>query len=80
MKASTKGRGPGQWWPNRNGSVMTATYYCPDCGEPMSLSNHGISADGVVTPSVVAPTHAELVEHKRCGFHDFVTLNGWVAP
>jgi len=36
MHESTKGRGPGQWWPCTHGTPVTL--YCPSCGKP-----HGIT-------------------------------------
>lgn len=41
-------------------------------GHAVSLRGHSISADGVVSPSVVC-----LVD--GCDFHDFVRLEGWTS-
>lgn len=75
MLESTRGRNPGQWWPTKYpDGRLSATLYCSECEKPMSLANHKIADDGTVTPSVVCPQ--ENVECPRCGFHEFVRLNG----
>lgn len=75
MFQSTRGRGGGQWWPMQYSSTcLTATFYCPDCGKPMSLKNHTILDDGSVRPSVVCPNDVKPI---LCKFHDFVKLNGF---
>jgi hypothetical protein len=75
----------------RAGGGHTAVVSCPQCGGLFVLSKHTIGDDGVVTPSVVAPSgkHEPLAEmeqkippeftvlHRECGFHDYVILEGW---
>lgn len=62
-----------------------AVMACLSCGGLLSLHNHGIAADGTVTPSVVCghllgggeiPAN---VECPRCGFHESVRLLGWTG-
>jgi hypothetical protein len=54
-------------------TTPTAACCCPRCLCVFSLPNHKIDAAGKVTPSVVCP-------HSGCGFHEFVTLDGWTPP
>ena len=61
---------PGTYRAARLDGRRTATMSCPRCGRPASLSGHEIAASGEVSPSVVCP-------HEPCGFHEFVTLEGW---
>ena len=49
---------------------MTATMSCPTCGQVASLSGHTINPGGHVNPSLVCP-------YEGCGFHEYVTLEGW---
>lgn len=51
-----------------NFSAMIA---CPECGQEGSISNHAITPDGTVTPSVVCG-------YDKCTFHDYVKLDGWI--
>lgn len=46
-----------------------ASLTCP-YGHSLTLKGHSISADGVVSPSVVCPV-------SNCSFHEFVILRGW---
>ncbi|HYX20684.1 MAG TPA: hypothetical protein VFA98_07545 [Thermoanaerobaculia bacterium] len=41
----------------------SAIVICPGCSAPLSIYNHAISADGVVTPSIAHPS----VIHERYG-------------
>jgi len=43
---------------------------CPECSQLAVLTDHTISPDGKVTPSVVCPK-------EGCDFHEFVQLDGW---
>lgn len=61
---------PGVWRGATRDGERTATMSCPECGEVASLSNHEIAPNGDVSPSVVCP-------HEGCGFHRYVTLEGW---
>lgn len=46
-------------------------FVCPRGDESLIVSaKHGITADGVVTPSAVCPA-------KGCTFHEFIRLDGW---
>lgn len=46
----------------------SALIVCPGCGMRMQLKTHTVSADGVVTPSVVC---------RICNFHDYILLSDW---
>ena len=47
---------------------FSAVITCPACGERGSLhDSHDVHADGTVQPSVVCP----------CGFHAYITLEGY---
>lgn len=62
--------GKGTWFPTRLADGQrSAMLVCPTCGQPASLSNHVIEADGSVTPSVVCP--------YECPFHEFIQLADW---
>ncbi len=54
----------------RKADVHTACVTCPNCGNPMSLKEHTIAANGAVSPSLVCPT-------EGCQFHEFVILEEW---
>lgn len=64
---------PGTWrfvW--RNG-VPAANISCPKCGIRGGVgheTNHAITPDGQIVPSVVC-------EESGCDFHDHVKLIGW---
>lgn len=62
---------PLTWTLLRMGSRWSAMAVCPN-GHEGSLDDHAIAEDGVVTPSVVCP-------EKKCGFHDYVQLEGWLG-
>lgn len=49
----------------------SATFTCPH-GHVGSLSDHEITADGYVHPSVLCMTDG-------CGFHEFIFLEGWAV-
>lgn len=55
----------------RTRATFKAELTC-DNGHAVSLKGHAISADGVVSPSVVCLA-------QGCDFHDFVRLEGWTA-
>jgi hypothetical protein len=46
-----------------------ASMTCPN-GHGLTLGKHSISADGVVSPSVVCPV-------QSCSFHEHVRLDRW---
>ena len=48
----------------------TVKFDCPKCHETGYLTDHEISADGVVTPSVQCAA-------EGCEFHENITLAGW---
>ncbi len=55
---------------NPGANVHSAVISCPGCGVVGSLSgSHDVHADGTVQPSVVC----------TCGFHEFITLEGYDA-
>lgn len=60
---------PKTWKGAQTPTGRTALLKCSN-GHIASLSNHEISTDGVVTPSVVCP-------HEGCNFHEMVTLEDW---
>ena len=47
----------------------SASFDCPKCGKPASITKHNISMTGKVAPSVVCP--------YKCGFHEWIILDGW---
>lgn len=57
---------PGTW----KEAGTSASFTCPNCGQLAVLTDHDISDNGEVSPSVVCP-------HDECTFHDRVTLVGW---
>lgn len=60
----------GVWRPGWiDGQGRTALVSCGLCGRTLSLSEHEISPEGIVTPSVVCPF--------ACGWHEMLTLVGW---
>jgi hypothetical protein len=70
---------PGTWYPwSRHGERPVIDIMCPKCGKSFFLEQgerfgvdweaHGVSAEGIVSPSVICPF---------CGFHDHVLLIGW---
>ncbi len=69
-----KGSPPGSWWSNStsDGSLTIVSLLCPLCQRAFAL-RHQIAGDGTVSPSVVCP-------HGVCGWHQFIRLDGWVAP
>lgn len=50
--------------------VTTACVTCPNCGNAMSLKEHTIAENGIVSPSLICPT-------ENCSFHEFVHLEDW---
>lgn len=58
-----------QWKGGLSDGKRTALVSCPECGKVASLSGHTIAANGDVTPSLICPFD--------CGFHEYVTLEGW---
>jgi ribosomal protein S27AE len=58
--------GRGLWFRARNGVHL----YCPKCSEPISLAEHEIDSEGVVTPTVECPT-------PECGLDATVRLLRW---
>ena len=79
MRAIPRGRGGrGQWWSaavdrSADGGGPSARLSCPGCGAVVTLAEHRIAADGVVTPAVRCP-------HPGCRFEDMVLLDGWATP
>jgi hypothetical protein len=61
---------PGTWKGLKTGAERSASFTCPLCRQTGVLTNHTISAEGVVTPSLVCPT-------SGCTFHEFIELEGW---
>lgn len=55
----------------------TAVCSCPKCGKTFHLAEHHITDEGAVSPSVVCP-RVECPNFMACGFHDIVSLAGWV--
>ena len=62
---------PLTWTLVRMGNQWSAMAICPN-GHEGSLDDHTIAKDGAVTPSVVCP-------EKKCGFHDYIQLEGWLG-
>lgn len=56
-------------WDPAKAEHVTAVVACPTCDALFTLQNHTIADDGTVRPSVVCP--------RRCGYHEFVRLEGW---
>lgn len=56
--------GPGEWARFAGRAVVG----CPGCGASAPI-DHGISAEGVVEPSLECP--------QACGFHEMAELDGW---
>lgn len=65
-----KNKHAGRWKGGISDGKKTANASCPKCGRIASLSQHSISQDGKVTPSLVCP-------FDDCDFHDYVKLVGW---
>jgi len=68
---------PLTWFPIRygkdgGGTGLTASVNCVN-GHGAALYDHAISVDGKVDPSLVC-------EVGSCGWHEFVTLEGWTTP
>ena len=61
----------GHWTPKTVDGVRTAVLSCPSCGKVSYLTDHSISDNGKVLPSVVCPF--------ACDFHEFVQLENWDA-
>lgn len=59
------------WRMTRTGQVLVL---CSGCRRWMGLQNHGIEADGRLTPSFWCPW--EKID-KSCTFHRFVSLRNW---
>ena len=87
---ATQGRAPGQWKlcveMERNPPIVKrfiANYFCPKCGNEMTLMNHAIADDGTVSPSVVEPKdfmnpYPGKCPRPICGtFHENLKLEGW---
>lgn len=60
---------PGTWEELDDDGVRRATFTCPICGKTGTLYTHTIAPNGVVLPSVVC--------YSKCGFHEFICLEGW---
>lgn len=61
---------PGTWKGLQTTKGRKASFTCPNCGQIGSLSDHKITSDGIVLPSVVCS--------YGCGFHEFIQLSGWI--
>lgn len=61
----------GTWRPLETEDKLSASFTCPGCGVSGTLDDHEIHGDGKVEPSVDCP--------ENCGFHDMVTLEGWIG-
>ena len=48
----------------------SASFNCPKCDGFISVTNHDISDNGEVNPSLVCP-------YDGCGFHEWVILENW---
>jgi hypothetical protein len=76
----------GAWWPALTGpnwaelTARTATIWCPDCGNPMSLINHSIGPTGDVGPSAVCPWPNVECPNRACGWHEVITLDEFAGP
>jgi hypothetical protein len=81
MTTAHMGRSPGQYWPAIDGEKLTAIFYCPTCGQGMSLINHVVQRNGIVSPSVIEPSEKHIeCPNPRCGsFHDHLELIGFAA-
>lgn len=66
-KDPTLGRGTWNLWTTGKKKIL---FSCPKCGE-VGLLNHEVADDGKVTPSVQCMK-------LGCGFHDMITLDGWI--
>jgi len=60
----------GVWKGARADLRRTATLSCPECGKRISLSQHDIHPNGLVSPSLRCPL-------KPCTFHQFISLENW---
>ena len=69
VRATNGGRPPGSWKPAVGSGKANLT--CPGCNGSMSLCNHAVSSDGVVTPMLVCPNH-------DCEFEAYAELSGWI--
>lgn len=76
--------------PLADGTMLSATYRCLECGEPMGLQNHQVNPDGSINPSVVCPhpvrsrltgqdMRTPTLDCPKCSFHDYVQLVGWIS-
>lgn len=55
---------------NIPGQRLCANVTCPVCGNTFSLSNHTITSNGNVSPSVICP-------QPGCTFQEYIHLDGW---
>jgi len=46
-------------------------------GHYLGITNHNISNDGTVDPSVVCPVKIDNSKMLSCGFHEYVKLEGY---
>lgn len=62
----------GQWQAPKNPRFPYMTVACPGCGVPLTLGRaHTIEPNGDVNPSFWD------LPPRGCGFHEWVTLEGW---
>lgn len=58
---------------DHSGPPNSALFVCPNCGMKMSLDNHEIDGDGLVSPIVRCPND------NSCSFEKYIELKGWEA-
>ena len=68
---STDRHKPGTWKIITLDGEHTVVFICSECKTSGYLTEHEISADGTVTPSVVCNSG------KNCSFHEFIKLENW---
>lgn len=61
---------PGTWHGGNTGKGRSASICCPKCKKIGTLTDHTISGEGKVNPSLVCP-------NDKCNFHEYVQLEGW---
>lgn len=63
--------GPGEYAPLRkDGLEVNAFIGCPGCARCITISEHAVTPDGRVNPSLDCP-------FDDCEFHEFVRLADW---
>jgi len=55
----------------------SAVVWCKECSRPLSLVNHAIAPDGIVTPSIGHPDQYRRPDGTLCAWHPTARLLDW---